>query len=297
MGMLPHFAVVGHELGHAIQQKIKPDFSSFTKEESDLIGRIQARLKNEGLSYGQKEALRLNEIFENWINEIKADAVGYYIAGPAFFYALFSFLELSSRGYGVYASHPPSHQRRLLLSNQLRAGAKTYLDVFRSKTGVPLLDQSINSPHIPPCPPGDQLLQELKTILNPLDSVICVELIQFIELIGGKVYEATEAYLQSICSDLIYTPSQLETDLDYHLENLCNLVPPIEYSDASGCHATTLASIMNVGWAALLTRLDKISEPSGTFGTGTARKMERLHELLLKAVELSEAKRLWEEQK
>jgi hypothetical protein len=75
------------------------------------------------------------------------------------------------------------------------------------------------------------------------------------------------------------------------------LVPPIEYRDADGLHAAQLSSILNVGWAALLTRLDQMKNAKGALGDPTASKMEQLHELLLRAVELSEAKRLWEEHK
>jgi hypothetical protein len=54
---------------------------------------------------------------------------------------------------------------------------------------------------------------------------------------------------------------------------------------------------LNVGWAALLTRLDRMAKPKGPFVDLVSGKMEQLHELLLRAVELSEARRVWEEQK
>jgi hypothetical protein len=58
-----------------------------------------------------------------------------------------------------------------------------------------------------------------------------------------------------------------------------------------------LASILNIGWATLLTRLDRIPDKGGTAGLSDARRFDQLHQLLLKAVELSEARRLWSEHK
>ena len=56
----------------------------------------------------------------------------------------------------------------------------------------------------------------------------------------------------------------------------------------------SLASTLNVGWAALLTKLSDMPEVSSS-RTNLSLKMERLHELLLKGVELAEARQVWKE--
>jgi hypothetical protein len=57
-----------------------------------------------------------------------------------------------------------------------------------------------------------------------------------------------------------------------------------------------LAGILNVGWAALLAKLGDFPEVTVPPGADAdALKMEKLHELLLKAVELSDARLTWEE--
>jgi len=115
--------------------------------------------------------------------------------------------------------------------------------------------------------------------------------------LGPTIFEATRKHLSAECPTQIYSETELERDLGAHLEQLCNLIPPIEHRLPGKAEATTLSTILNVGWAALLTRLDQISAPAGGYGDETARRMERLHELLLKATELAEAKTLWDEQK
>ena len=96
---------------------------------------------------------------------------------------------------------------------------------------------------------------------------------------------------------MIYGSQHLLEDLSDHLESLTYLVPPIEHRKAGSVRATSLAGILNVGWAALLTQLDKMPVAVGaSSGDAMSVKMEKLHELLLKAVELSEARVVWEEQ-
>lgn len=112
MGMLPHFAVVSHELGHAIQDRIKPDFAPHQQALTDAHKLITNRLTPHNISFGSAEFLRAQKIVDSWTNELKADAVGYCLVGPAFFFALFGFLELSARSYGIAPSHPPSDLRR-----------------------------------------------------------------------------------------------------------------------------------------------------------------------------------------
>lgn len=295
MGMLPHFAVVGHELGHAIQDDIKPDFMPFQKATDACYARIEQRLKANNIGFGTKENVRVREIIDTWVNELKADAIGHILVGPAFFFALSGFLELAGRGYGIAPSHPPSDLRRHLLVEQCKIGIPSFVDVFRTKTGL-TIDETVNSPHVRSCPSADQLFIELEPIYEAVDAAICVELVPYMKDIASGIFAAARSHLDKLCPALVYKPETLEFDLSYHLEALCALVPPIEYRDSDGTnHPAPLASILNVGWAVLLTRLDHIPISTPSSGDDNIDKMERLHELLLKAVELSEASQLWKE--
>lgn len=294
MGMLPHYAVVGHELGHAVQDNISVDFSAHNKAESDFVARLEARCKAHGIPLGQDEVLRVNAIVGKWVNELKADAVGHYVGGPAFFFALSGFLELALHSYGIADTHPPSDLRKRLLVRHLSESTPNFVDVFREETGF-VISENCNSPNVPNCPPPDDLFDVLSKVLSKSDAAICVELIPYMNEIAPTIYVAAREYLNNTAPGLIYTPAQLKFDLETHLDELCALIPPIEYRAGADIHPTNLSSILNVGWAALLTRLDTIPEVKGSLGDSISRKMERLHELLLKAVELSEARRLWGE--
>lgn len=295
MGMLPHFAVVGHELGHAIQSRFQPDITSLGAQYKAFLANLQTRLQTQKFPVGSSVVYMANEIIRNWGNELKADAVGYLLGGPSFFFAYCGFLQLAEKSYGLGPSHPPTDLRRRLLLSQLNGGAPSFCEVFETKTGLKITE-AINSPGIPICPDADHLFATNLQRDGILHSAICAELVPLAEALGPLIYSAAHDYMKANCPELIYSTDDLGADLDDHLEPLCNLVPPIESVRGGKVLATTLASILNVGWAALLTRLNRIPEASGSHGDSASRKMERLHELLLKGAELSEAKRLWEEQ-
>jgi hypothetical protein len=150
---------------------------------------------------------------------------------------------------------------------------------------------------IPTCPTGDRLFNELLSAYSSTDAAICTELLPYLEKIGPAVFVATKQYLDRTCPEWVYTPAQLQTDLGDPLDMLCDLVPPIEsHVNALGTpKAMGLASILNIGWAALLARLDRIPDKGGPADLADARRSDQLHQLLLKGVELSEARQLWSE--
>jgi|SRR5579859_1465414 len=293
LGMLPHYAVVGHELGHGVQDQIKPDLTQKKADLEACVQRITVRLAVS--SFGRKEQLELVDILANWVDELKADAVGHLLAGPAFYFALCGYLELAGQTYGISRTHPPSDLRRRLLVAELAKGSPSHIEVFEGKTGL-RITETVNSSHVPFCPPPDSLFSELKRPYGPLVAAICVELVPYLEVVASIIFAETESFVRRVAPDLIYEPRKLAHDLDSHLDLISVLVPPIEYRDSTGVHAAGLASILNVGWAALLTRLDRMNKPRGPVLSPVAGKMEQLHELLLRAVELSEARRVWEEQ-
>lgn len=296
MGMLPHFAVVGHELGHAIQDHISPDLNPFQPAFLECIKRVTNRLAPLGHKYGLQENILLRETLQNWINEFKADAVGHILVGPAFFFALFGFLELAGRSYGLGKTHPPSDLRRKQLVRELNFGTQSFQSVMQGCALTPLV--SDYAPNVPNCPTKDLLFSEIRKGNGEIQAAICVELIELFDIMAPAIFSAARDYLTKLSPQLVYSPAQLATDVHLHLKPLRKLIPPIEYNEASNWKPTSLATILNVGWIALLDLCDEDAGASVAIPPSeTAPKMEQLHELLLKAVELSEARRLWEESK
>jgi len=296
MGLLPHFAVVGHELGHAIQESIKLDLPRHQTAIDEFLLRTQTRLQGDNHSFTPEDRIDALEILLRWLNELKADAVGHYLAGPAFFFALCGFLELSGQGYGIAPTHPPSDLRQRLLFNNLTDGTLSYATALHSSTGLHLTED-LNSPSIARCLPPDAMYSELKQRFSKTEAAVCVELLPAISSIADDVFHAARETLHALSPSLIYTPQQFASDLERHLEPLCHLIPPIEFNDGTSAKACTLTTILNVGWGALLARIDRFPPSRAMTGQDdTAARMETLHDLLLKAVELSEARQLWEEQ-
>ena len=202
LGMLPHYAVVGHELGHAIQDRIRLDLSLY----NDQLQACQQSIKNRLGSFGSREQLRLTEILSNWINELKADAIGHHLSGPAFYFALSGYLELAGRSYGISPTHPPSDLRRRMLVNQLGSGSPSFITIFEDETKLGITE-TINSSNVPVCPAADQLFSELQRIYEPDVAAICVSLVPYLEAIGHVIFSESYNYLKRRAPKLIYKPS------------------------------------------------------------------------------------------
>jgi hypothetical protein len=298
LGMLPHFAVVAHELGHAIEEKILVDLTD-SVEVDRAADRIAARLKAQDLPYGYSEQIHLQAILARWVNEIKADAVGLYVAGPAFYFALTGFLELSGHGYGISQTHPPTQIRRKILRKHLSVGGDdSHAAVFKQYAEV-AIEENVNSPNLMRLPDNDELVKLLVKFghMPTSRAAICVEMIPLMDQLSDRIFDAVRRKLAADSPSLIYTPARLRMDLKTHLEALTHLIAPIERrrEPDQQPEPASLETILNVGWAALLGKLQDIPVPNKESPDSDTRRMDRLHELLLKAVELSEARRAWNE--
>jgi hypothetical protein len=170
-----------------------------------------------------------------------------------------------------------------------------FAEVFK-KYSTRDLTEDFNSPLILRTPDPDQIYNELVRASQPQDksAVIC-ELHASIPNIVPIVYEHVHQYLQAHAPGAIYSAQKYDDDLREHLDAMLAAVPPIEAGpDLESKTPTEFASILNVGWVVLLTRLSELRvKPTGPERFGSNR-LERLQGLLAKAVELSEARRTWQ---
>jgi hypothetical protein len=294
LGLIPHFSIVAHEIGHAVFPKISWDLTAHNSAWSELIQRITQRLATpraspSAISFTQKA-------FSNWFEEIVSDALAYLMTGPAFFFALCDFFQLSGSGHRISDTHPPPELRRRLVFERTQLGAPpTFKSVIHAHTGEDLVDD-FNSALLLRLPSVDQIFIDLSASLPDQEqAAVLAELIPFCVQIAGTIYQQVEVYLLANAPTTIYSPSRLDQDLEVHLAALLEAIPPIEFgADLNTKAPADFASILNVGWIVLLVKLrDLRVRPSGG-GKFDSNRAESLHSLLLKAVELSEARRLWD---
>ncbi len=294
--IVPHLSIVAHEIGHALFEKLNWDISAFNQNElPQLLQRISARLKVTKVSTTTFQAL--NEIFWNWVQEFSADAFAYFLTGPAFFFALPEFCQFLAAGYGLSETHPANELRRSILFSKLSEnGNRSYVHVFKQHTEFDLTED-FNSPLILETPSADQIFTELVNSTQPADkAAVMAELHGAIINIIPVVYQNVEQYLTTNAPDAMYSAVRYNVDLTEHLKPMLAAVPPIEAGPTLTEKAPTeFATILNVGWVILLTKLGDLRvRPSGPEHFGSSR-LERLQGLLAKAVELSEARRRWQE--
>ena len=293
-GILPHFAIVAHEIGHALYEKINWDLSALLQDE--LIGHIAKQLGSPTLS--SEDQSKLQEIFDRWFEEIAADAIALYLAGPAAFFALGEFLELLGGGYGISTTHPANALRRRALYDKLSEGAAdSFSSVFKKYTNYELTED-FNSKLLS-CPPDKQsvLQDQLTKGIDISTATVISELHEFMPSVVPVIYGQVHEFFSSNIPDTIYTPQTYAGDLEYHMKAMLAAIPPIEQVNPSGQRTPTdFASILNIGWVACLTKLGDLRVRGREEDTLMYEKLERLHGLILKAVELSEASRIWREE-
>lgn len=292
-GVIPHLAIVAHEIGHAVFNKLNIDPTLANA----LFNAITRRLKEE---YSTLDQNRLSEaakdVFADWIEELAADAVMFFLTGPAGYFALCDCAQLTDARDDFSSTHPPSEIRRQILFSRLSIdGEESFATVFRLHTGQDLVE-NINSPLIATTRVPAEIRKKVARRPDPKEhhpEVISVMVVGILDA-QDLIYEAVESYLLKIAPDCIYTPQRFHQDLSVHLKPLLSAVPPVETgTDLNDVEAVEFATILNVGWVTLLTQLGALRIKTRTSDPFLCEKMECLHGLLLKAVELSEARRTW----
>jgi hypothetical protein len=196
--------------------------------------------------------------------------------------------------HGIGPTHPAHRLRRAVLFRQLKTGSPSFASVFKKYTRV-TLTEDLGSSLLPTVPDKATLSKEifLRTRNDRMAAVIS-ELNESAPDLANEVYRQVHNHLAATAPNHRYTVSQFEKDLKNHLEAITFTIPPIETGDILGQRTPcSLTSILNIGWAAVLTKVDKIMVRPDHEHPHTGNLIT-VHNLLLKAVELSEAKRRWE---
>ncbi|MGJ4890273.1 hypothetical protein ACQR1Y_18890 [Bradyrhizobium sp. HKCCYLRH3099] len=304
---LPHMAIVAHEIGHAIYKSIPVSVPDIAQER--MIGAVRRRLSKNGMPFTTETEKLIGEIRDDWLEELTADAVSYFLAGPAAFFALSEFLGFFGKEYGFNQKYPPHSVRRGILFRQLQTDG--FVAVFEEHTSQ-VITEDFNSALMKVTPTADALFEAEKEFFGTRSAeraAIFSELpTQILDLVPW-IYENVGQHLTRVAPKQLYTASRLDDDLDKHLQPLLMALPPIETDGPRSPKRVVtereidlkltnkvpveFASILNIGWAALLTKHTELKiKPSGSSDEDCER-LESIHGLLLKAVELSEALRSW----
>ncbi len=292
--IVPHLAIVAHEIGHALFSKINWDLSPFVATEADdLFKRICTRLMLPHLDAGTVKFLQ--DAFRSWWEELSADAFAFYLTGPAIFFSLPEFSQFLSDGYGLSDTHPATDLRRSVLFAKLSdGGSNSFATIFKKHTAKDLTED-FNSPLVLRPPDSDQLYVDLCTKQDQNIAAVLTELHASMPVLVGLVYDHVEQYLRTNATESIYSAQKYDADLSEHLGPMLVAVPPIEAGPSLDSKVPTeFASILNVGWAVLLTKLGDLQVRAKEPDLFGANRLEVLQGLLSKAVELSEARRVWE---
>jgi hypothetical protein len=288
LSILPHFAIVAHEVGHrvSIPYDVRPI--------QPIINAAAARVTTSLRAFDSQTGTDFQGVVYRWIAEFTSDAVALYLTGPASFFSL-DFTQLAAMGHhGIGPTHPAHRLRRAVLFHQLTSESPSFADIFEKYTEV-TLTEDLGSSLLPIVPDKATLSKEisLRTRSNRMAAVIS-ELNESAPDLAHEIYRQVHDHLATTAPTHQYTIAQFDNDLKNHLEAITFTIPPIETGDVLGQHSPCgLASILNIGWAAVLTKVDKIIVRSDPEHPHTGNLIT-IHNLLLKAVELSEAKRRWE---
>ena len=305
LGILPHFAVVAHEFGHAIYDDFRPTISQKFSDHRDS-------LKSVYNSYSDEVSVRIGKdlsdtyirsitdtILDNWTQEIACDAISFCLTGPASFFALSDILQFASANFLFNETHPPKVLRRNFLYNLMSQNDNNFVKVISEFTGD-TVKEDFNSVLMPKLPNPGMLFRALRNKRSDEVAAVLAELPSVIIHQGPLICEAVvqEFRKNAAKKQLFYTVNQFECDLKTHLSVLLDAIPPIETGiNLEEKSPTDFRTILNVGWVALLCKLDELNiDTSGVpshllYGA----KAEALHGLLLKAVELSEIRRQWKD--
>lgn len=295
--IIPHFAIVAHELGHTLYGELdwgESDIDSeFSEERVKIFSRVASRLGESELDDNTKR--KFKRIFFAWFEELASDAFAHYLTGPAIFFALSDFIQLLTGSFGISDTHPASDLRRSILFRHLLDNSDTsnsFATIFEKHTGVKL-SEDINSSIIMSTPDSDEIFDKMLENYKPEEAAVMAELHESMGVIEDFIYKNVKQYLSSISPDVIYTPEKYDVDLNEHLEAMLDAIPPIEVGETLETkRSTDFATILNIGWVTMLTKLDDL-KVAVTDETDPGEKLETFHGLLLKAVELSESRRTW----
>ena len=275
--------VLAHELGHALYNKreIAKDLLPKIRIKEDLVrGLTKAMFENQQKQGNATPELQLRKQVtqeisarvNGWVKELCCDAIGIRLRGPALFFAeahlLTSFRPIDKSS----ATHPAPRLRVRLMIRMLK-------QLYRLENGAQSCRSSVE--------PGTTFPQDRSPGPTPMTNLTDAIDDVALDLISDASTVATSSLN-------CYSRERFSADVEELGLLFLNLIPPGEVRDKP----VTIAAILNAGWHVYLCDFEAFRESlhAGDRDTRFAAAA-KLHELVLKALEISEIRTTWEEAK
>jgi hypothetical protein len=287
-GQILIHGVVSHELGHALyyRQEVAKKLLPNIKLDESLVKSLTSTMYANQLKQGQPTPeLRLRKQVtqeitarvNGWVKELSSDAIGIRLFGPALFFSAVHLLTSFGHLDESSDTHPAPRLRVKLMIRMLK---QLYtVEKWRPELQSYLADwDSVSAGPVKGTNPYDQLA--LETINDAA-----------LDLISQESENATSAEWR-------YSTDRFVRDVDEFARLLLSHIPPGESGPYTKATSVGLASIINAGWHVYLCDFEAFRKTLHSNDAKTRyTTASKLHELVLKALEISGIRTAWEEAK
>lgn len=308
--------MIAHEIGHGLYKKeglkntliplVKIDKETkenlariiYTAKSVEKSGQvIEEQIKQftleimEYVKIREKLSRLERETIPDWIEELTADAIATLIFGPAYFFAFVNFVCSINYLDSYSKSHPSPRFRMRLIADLL-------------KSGVPVNEHNVSFDEVfdttvkKRFEEWHNIAEKDVQISNPIYKTAEKSIEPILPQISDEAKNLVRKTLKSE-----YTPTQYEKDKDILCDLLKTVIPAnetiIDY-ETKKTQTIDIISILNSGWVVYLMYMPELAKNlklDYTKGNDKLKAHEKLNELLLASLELSEIKTRWDESK
>lgn len=285
-------SILAHEVGHYIDEdhKISEKLMSKVILDPKILDKI-AKKAESSVIRGKKEIkltyfitpeelkaaitkMAASQISE-WLKELVADAVAFYLVGPVYLFSLTCFLITVIEIDEAAGDHPPPRMRvRLLLDLFEDLNYLSYLKDIKDGNNIEIANKFIS------------LVQSIR---KSLDSVEQREYEDFPELVMNSVLGIIPEVQREVKKQIAHTqykPEEFRSEVFKLIQLLDLVIPPAEIEIGK---PASVNSILNAGALYELVLMDNLYETlEATTVKERAEVRHMLHKLVLKALEASD---------
>jgi hypothetical protein len=280
--------ILSHELGHGLYQKYNLASKVLPKIQIDqeLVKALAAAIVNQLPGTPPLIEVQLRNQFtqhvtgrvSKWTQELCSDAFGIELFGPAYYFSFIYFSLAFAHLDQESATHPPHRLRLRLMGRILRS---LYAESCFKKPVAEFIAywESVSEK-------GITLKDEFSRIaLKGIDQPEVLD----------SIYAETKSATGASSS---YSADRYIDDIAKLEPLLINIIPPGETLESGQYKATSMASILNVGWDVFLSALPELRANLPRQDTSSEFQLrQKLQKLLIKALEISETRTSWGEKR